>query len=245
MKKNRADLLTVDRGLCASRAQAQRAIMAGQVRIGEDRLVLKPGEMLPEDCDLRLLTPYPYVSRGAEKLLPALETFAPDCQGVTALDIGASTGGFTDLLLRNGAAKVYAVDVGFGQLHLKLRNDPRVICLERVNARYLDGAMVPEAIDLMCADVSFISLRKILPAAAPLLAAQAWVFLLIKPQFEARREEISRGGVVKDVEVRERCVREIAAFAESSFHWRQEGVVESPIRGPKGNVEFVLVMRTG
>ncbi len=244
MKKMRADQLAVTRGLCSSRSQAQRAILAGEVRIGEDRPVRKPGEMLNTECDLRLRAPYPYVSRGAEKLLAALNHHRPDLKGKIGLDLGASAGGFTDLLLRQGAARVYAVDVGFGQLHYKLRKDPRVVCLERVNARHLDRNLVEEEIEVLTADVSFISLRAILPAAAPLLAPEAWIFLLVKPQFEARRGEVGKGGVIKDRAVQQRCVNEITEFAENNFGWKSCGVVPSPITGTKGNQEYILTMRS-
>ncbi len=241
--KVRADLLCVVRGLCSSRSQARGMILAGQVRIGSDRLVEKPGEMLPEDCDLRILHPSPYVGRGADKLAPALSAHLPDLDGRIALDIGAATGGFTDLLLQRGAAKVYAVDVGYGQLHLKLRQDPRVVCLERVNARYLDRELIPESIEVLTVDVSFISLAKIIPAAAALLAPEAWIFLLVKPQFEAARQEIAKGGVVRDETVRLRCVEKIAAFAGHHCGWCDCGTIASPITGPKGNQEYILTMR--
>lgn len=242
MKKMRADQLTVTRGLCSSRSRAQRVILAGQVRIGEDRPVRKPGEMLDPECNLRLVNAYPYVSRGAEKLLAALNRHQPELKDKVGLDLGASTGGFTDLLLQHGAARIYAVDVGFGQLHYKLRTDPRVVCLERTNARHLDPSLVAEEIEVLVADVSFISLRTILPAAAPLLAPAAWVFLLVKPQFEARRQEVGKGGVIKDPAVQQRCVQEIAEFAEKNFGWTNCGVVPSPITGPKGNQEFILTL---
>ncbi len=243
MNRVRADLLAVRRGLCESRARAQRLIMAGCLRIGSDCVVRKPGESLPEDCDLRLVQPYPYVSRGGEKLAAALTVHNPSLAGKVGLDLGASTGGFTDLLLQRGVAKVYAVDVGYGQLHQKLREDARVVCLERVNARGLDSRLVPEKIDVLTADLSFISLLKVLPAAAPLLQAGAWIFLLVKPQFEAERKEVGKGGVVRDEAVRRRCVRRVADFAAANFGWRDCGAVASPIAGPKGNLEYMLAMR--
>ena len=242
--KKRADIRLVELGLCESRAQAKRLIMAGQVRIGSDHVVHKPNEQVDEDTILRVETPSPYVSRGAEKLLPALDKFLPDLAGLTALDLGASTGGFTDLMLQRGAVKVYAVDVGYGQLHGKLRNDTRVICLERVNARRLSHDQIPEAVDIITADVSFISLRKVLPAAAQFLKAGGYAFVLVKPQFEASRHEVGKGGVVRDPEVRQRCVEEIRSFAGEELQWQCLDTIPSPIQGPKGNQEYICAFRT-
>lgn len=242
--KKRADQLLHDRGLCESRTAAQRLIQAGLVRIGDDFLVDKPSLLVDEEADLRVVAPCPYVSRGAYKLLAALERFRPELAGRIALDVGASTGGFTDLLLQHGVAKVYAVDVGYGQLHLKLRGDPRVVCLERLNARHLSAREVPEPVDLLVSDVSFISLTKVLPACAPLLKPGGLAFLLVKPQFEARREEIGKNGVVRDEAVRQRCVREICEFAERELGWRLLGVEPSPITGPKGNQEYIAAFAT-
>jgi 23S rRNA (cytidine1920-2'-O)/16S rRNA (cytidine1409-2'-O)-methyltransferase len=242
--KKRADILLVEQGLCASRAQAQRLIMAGRVRASADHLIAKTSELLPATSQLTVDQPYPYVSRGAEKLLAALDAFKPNLNGLTALDIGASTGGFTDLLLQRGVSKVYAIDVGHGQLHQKLRQDSRVVCLEKVNARHLSPQHVPEKVDVLTADVSFISLRKILPVCAPFIKPQAWVFVLIKPQFEARREEVGKGGVVRDHTVRQRCITEICDFAETELGWHRLGIVPSPITGPKGNQESIAAFRT-
>ena len=242
--KKRADQLLHDRGLCESRTAAQRLIQAGLVRIGDDFLVDKPSLLVDEEADLRVVAPCPYVSRGAYKLLAALERFRPELAGRIALDVGASTGGFTDLLLQHGVAKVYAVDVGYGQLHLKLRGDPRVVCLERLNARHLSAREVPEPVDLLVSDVSFISLTKVLPACAPLLKHGGPAFLLVKPQFEARREEIGKNGVVRNEAVRQRCVREVCEFAERELGWRLLGVEPSPITGPKGNQEYIAAFAT-
>ncbi|MBT3285936.1 MAG: TlyA family RNA methyltransferase [Victivallales bacterium] len=244
MKKLRADLLLVELGLAESRAIAQRLIMAGEVRLGPDDLVRKPGQMLPEDAPVSVPDTDRYVSRGAHKLLCGIEEFSPELEGVVALDVGASTGGFTDVLLRHGAAKVYAVDVGYGQLHLRLRQDPRVVCLERTNARALGPELIPDPIDVLVGDVSFISLRKVLPPCAPLLRPEAWVLVLVKPQFEAGRSEVGKGGVIRDPAVRQRCVDEIRDFGAHSLGWTPQGVVPSPIKGPKGNQEFILVFRT-
>ncbi|MCK5804466.1 MAG: TlyA family RNA methyltransferase [Lentisphaeria bacterium] len=245
MKKIRADILVTERGLCSSRSEAQRLILAGEVRTGPDSVVRKAGQLLAPDVELFVMRRREYVSRGAHKLLAAIEAFQPPLEGVVALDLGASTGGFTEVLLKHGARRVYAVDVGYGQLHYRLRRDERVICLERTNARYLTPELVPETIEVLTGDVSFISLTKVLPPCVPLLAPDAWVMVLVKPQFEAGREEVGKGGVVRDLAVRKRCVDTIVGFAESTLGWRGVGVVPSPIKGPKGNQEFVAVFRNG
>ena len=243
--KERADILLVEKGLCESRAQAQRLIMAGEVRIGADRVVRKAAEIVATDADLRVQHPCPYVSRGAYKLLPALSQFLPDLPPhAHCLDIGASTGGFTDLLLQRGAERVYAVDVGHGQLHFKLRQDPRVVVLERLHARDLSSEHVPAPVDILVADVSFISLRKVLPACVPFVKKNAYAFTLVKPQFEAARSEVGRGGVVRDEAVRARCVQEIRDFCLAELGWSPLGDVPSPISGPKGNRETVAVFQT-
>jgi 23S rRNA (cytidine1920-2'-O)/16S rRNA (cytidine1409-2'-O)-methyltransferase len=244
MTKQRADQLLVDRGLAGTRAEAQRLIMAGRVLLGADAPVRKPGQMLAADTDMRVSTGDDYASRGAYKLLAALEAFEPALADAVALDVGASTGGFTDVLLRHGARRVYAVDVGYGQLHYRLRQDPRVVCLEKVNARELPAGLIPEPVDVLTADVSFISLTKILPACRPLLRSGAWVFVLVKPQFEAEREEVSRGGVVRAEAVQQRCVEKILSFGAAELGWQRVGVVPSPITGPKGNQEYMAVFRT-
>lgn len=242
VKKARADLLLVAQGLAESRTLAQRLIGAGQVRIGADRVVAKPNDLFPVDTEFRVETPCPYVSRGAFKLLAGLDAFPLKLTGLVVLDVGASTGGFTDLVLQRGARRVYAVDVGTGQLHWKLRQDPRVVCLERLNSRFLDASQVPELVDLLVADVSFISLRLALPMPAKRLRPGGRAYVLVKPQFEAGRAEANKGGgVVRDPAVRERCVREVAAFAESALGWRELGVVPSPITGPAGNQEYIAV----
>jgi 23S rRNA (cytidine1920-2'-O)/16S rRNA (cytidine1409-2'-O)-methyltransferase len=243
MAKIRADQRMLELRLCESRSQAQRLIMAGEVRLGPDQLVQKPGQLLAADTLIFLDHGPKYVSRGAFKLLAAFEQFKPELRGKTALDLGASTGGFTELLLEYGASKVYAVDVGYGQLHDKLRNNPQVVCLERTNARDLNASIIPEPIDVLTADVSFISLTKVLPPCAALLQEDAWVFVLVKPQFEAGRHEVGAGGVVRDEATRLRCVRQIQDFAERELHWTNVGVVPSPIKGPKGNQEYVAAFK--
>ena len=230
--KKRLDVLLVERGLAESRAQAQALVLAGRV-LGYD----KPGTQVDDSAELEVEQPPPYVSRGGEKLAHALDTFAVDPSGRDCLDVGASTGGFTDVLLQRGAARVLALDVGYGQLHERLRRDDRVTVLERVNARELRE--LPYAPELIVADVSFISLRLALPPALG-LARPGWeAVVLVKPQFEAGRREVGKGGVVRDVEIRRRVVREIAAAA---LAWGAEtvGVVDSRLPGPKGNREVFL-----
>ena len=230
--KKRLDVLLVERGLADSRAQAQAFVIAGLVR-GH----AKPGEQVEEDVVLEVDEPPPYVSRAGHKLAHALDVFAFDVAGLDCLDVGASTGGFTDVLLQRGAARVIALDVGYGQLHPKLRGDERVTVLERVNARYL--AELPFAPQLVTCDVSFISVRLALPPALR-LAAPGWhALVLVKPQFEAGRADVPRGGVVRDPEVHRRVLVEVA---EAALDWRGEtvGVVDSGLPGPKGNREFVL-----
>jgi 23S rRNA (cytidine1920-2'-O)/16S rRNA (cytidine1409-2'-O)-methyltransferase len=217
--------------------------MAGQVRIGADNVVAKASQTVTDTDDLHVEQPCPYVSRGAEKLLAAIEAFHPPIEGRVAMDVGASTGGFTDVLLQKGASRVYAVDAGYGQLHYRLRQDPRVICMERTNARHLTSTDIPEPVALMTADVSFISLTKVLPACAALLTEDAWVLVLVKPQFEAERHEVGKGGVVRDPAVQQRCVETVREFAESRLGWCSVGVVKSPITGPKGNQEYIAVFR--
>jgi len=229
--KKRLDVLLVERGLAESRTQAQALVLAGRVPGHE-----KPGIRVDESAELEVTSPPPYVSRGGAKLANALDAFGVDPSGRDTLDVGASTGGFTDVLLQRGAARVAAVDVGYGQLHEKLRADPRVTVLERVNARQLRE--LPFAPDLIVCDVSFISVRLALPPALA-LAQRGWeAVVLVKPQFEAGRAEV-KGGVVRDAEVRQRVVREIA---EAALAWEGEtvGAVDSGVPGPKGNREVFL-----
>jgi 23S rRNA (cytidine1920-2'-O)/16S rRNA (cytidine1409-2'-O)-methyltransferase len=230
--KTRLDVLLVERGLAESRAQAQALVIAGRVR-GYD----KPGTQVDDATELELVAPAPYVSRGGEKLAHALDAFGVDPSGRDCLDVGASTGGFTDVLLQRGAARVIALDVGYGQLHERLRSDPRVLVLERTNARGLRE--LPFAPDLVVADVSFISVKLALPPALA-LAQPGWeAVVLVKPQFEAGRGEVGKGGVVREVDVRRRIVRDITVAA---LGWGAEtvGVVDSGLPGPKGNREVFL-----
>ena len=241
--KFRIDQLAVQQGLCASRSLAQRLIDEGKLLLPDGTPVRKPGQQVEETTRLALAAPPQYVSRGAGKLLAAIEAFHPQLADVIALDLGASTGGFTDVLLQHGAAKVYAVDVGHDQLHEKLRNDPRVISLEGVNARDLTAALIPEPVDILVADVSFISLTKVLPPCASFLKPAAWAIVLVKPQFEAGRQDIGSGGVVRDEAVRQRCLNDIIAFAQNDLHWTLVGALPSPVLGPNGNQEYLAAFR--
>ncbi|MGZ6142354.1 MAG: TlyA family RNA methyltransferase [Myxococcales bacterium] len=239
MTRIRADLLVHQRGLAESRAKAQALILAGAVVAGDHR-VEKPGQLLDEGVELRLKQTLKYVSRGGLKLEHALDRFGLSPKGCVCVDLGASTGGFTDVLLQRGAARVHAVDVGRGQLHEKLRADPRVVVYERVNAREFT---LPEPCDAAVADLSFISLKLVLPAlAAALRPDGAWACVLVKPQFEAGRAEVGKGGVVRDPAVHERVVREICVEFER-LGFRVEGSVPSPVLGPAGNREFLVAAR--
>ncbi len=238
----RLDRLLVERGLAESRTRAEALILAGRVRVA-GRGSVKPGTPVAPGADVTVAGPeHPWASRGGVKLAAALETFGIDPSGRICLDIGASTGGFTDVLLARGAARIYAVDVGYGQLHARLRSDPRVVLRERVNARFLSRAEIPEPVELLVADVSFISLTLILPAAVPLLAPGAAAVLLVKPQFEAARGEVGKGGIVRDPAVKERAVARVAAAA-ASLDLTSLGTVPSPIRGADGNEEFLAAFR--
>jgi 23S rRNA (cytidine1920-2'-O)/16S rRNA (cytidine1409-2'-O)-methyltransferase len=239
--KQRADQAVVEAGLAESRERAKRLIMAGQVVMDTDRgaaPVDKPGQTLPEGAALRLLAGERFVSRGGRKLETAMEAFGLDVQGTVCLDVGASTGGFTDCLLQYGAARVYAVDVGYGLLHEKLRADPRVVCLERVNMRKAEAGLIPEPVDFLCMDVSFISVRKVLPACLPYLAHGAQAVVLIKPQFELGPGQTDKG-VVHSEGLRRQAVAMVTEFAEAECGLAHQGTVPSKVKGPKGNQEYV------
>jgi 23S rRNA (cytidine1920-2'-O)/16S rRNA (cytidine1409-2'-O)-methyltransferase len=241
--KRRADQLLVDQGLAESRAKAQALILAGLVS-ASGRRVDKPGTALPEDTPLALAgRDHPWVSRGGVKLDFALNHFAIDAAGATALDIGASTGGFTDVLLARGAARVHAVDVGRGQLAWKLRQDPRVVVHEATNARHLTPAQIAEPIDLITCDASFIGLMTLLPAPLSLAAERAALVALIKPQFEAGPKEVGRGGVVRDPAIHQAVCERIAGWLGAQPGWVVIGTIESPIQGPAGNREFLIYAR--
>jgi 23S rRNA (cytidine1920-2'-O)/16S rRNA (cytidine1409-2'-O)-methyltransferase len=229
----------VSRGLAESRTRAQALIMAGAVFSGERKLA-KAGELLAQDAPLEVRgNDHPWVSRGGIKLDHGLTHFGFDVTGAVALDIGSSTGGFTDVLLCRGVAKVYAVDVGTNQLAWKLRQDPRIVVHEQTNARHLDASIIPEPIDVIVCDASFIGLAKVLEAPLKLAKTGAKLVALIKPQFEAGRDEVGKGGVVRDPEVHERVCSEAKDWVESQG-WKVVGVTPSPITGPEGNVEFLL-----
>lgn len=241
--KQRADQMLVELGLAESRAKAQALILAGLVFQGERR-VDKPGTTLVADTPLILKgQDHPWVSRGGLKLAHGLQHFALDATGVTAIDVGASTGGFTDVLLAGGAAKVYAVDVGHGQLAWKLRQDPRVVVLERLNARHLTAEHVPDAVGAVVCDASFIGLRTVLPAAMALCAPGAFLLALIKPQFEVGPARVGKGGVVRDPALHEEVCTDMQAWLSSQPDWTFLGIDPSPILGPEGNREFLLAGR--
>ena len=237
--KIRADQLLVSRGLAESWTRAQALIMAGVVFSGERKLA-KAGEMLAEDAPLEVRgKDHPWVSRGGVKLDHGLTHFGFDVSGAVALDVGSSTGGFTDVLLSRGAAKVYAVDVGTNQLAWKLRQDSRVVVLEQTNARFLTNEQIPEPVDVIVCDASFISLSKVLEVPLKFAKPGARLVALVKPQFEAGRAEVGKGGVVRDPAVHERVCTEAKAWVESQG-WSVPGIEQSPITGPEGNVEFLL-----
>src|SRR5881227_867455 len=232
-KKERVDVLLVQRGLCATREQAKRAVMAGEVRSG-DQVLTKSSVLVAPDAELSLAVPPRFVGRGGLKLEGALDHFRIDPTGQVCLDIGASTGGFTDCLLQRGAAKVYAIDVGHGQLAWKIRNDPRVVARENLNARHLTSADIPELVHLCVIDVSFISLTLILPSAFALLTPSGMLLALIKPQFELEPQDVGRGGIVRDAALHEKAQRKIEAFVSRSGH-EVIGLAPSPITGTDGN----------
>lgn len=238
--KARADLLLVARGLAETRSRAQALIMAGKAYCGTRRIE-KSGDMLAADAALTLRAPdHPWVGRGGIKLAHGLSHFSIDVRDRVALDIGASTGGFTDVILTQGGRKVYAVDVGHGQLAWKLRQDPRVVVLERLNARYLTRTEIDEAPNLIVCDASFISLRVVLPAALALAARGAVLLALIKPQFEVGKGLVGKKGVVRDPDLRAQVCDEVVEWLQDQAGWSVLGVTESPITGPEGNVEYLI-----
>jgi 23S rRNA (cytidine1920-2'-O)/16S rRNA (cytidine1409-2'-O)-methyltransferase len=241
MGKRRVDSLLVERGLAESREKARAAVLAGGVLIG-DRVVAKPGTFIDEAAELHLLVKAPYVSRGGEKLEHALRQFAIDERDVVAVDVGASTGGFTDCLLQHGARRVYAVDVGYGQLDYRLRQDSRVVPMERLNVRYLSArGGLPEKVDLATVDVSFISLEKVLLTVARLLKPGGKIIALFKPQFQARRREVGKGGVIRDPLLHATLIGRFLTWAvEHGF--RVLGLTPSPLLGPAGNQEFFFLL---
>jgi 23S rRNA (cytidine1920-2'-O)/16S rRNA (cytidine1409-2'-O)-methyltransferase len=237
--KERLDRLLLERGLVESREQAQRAILAGEVRVG-DRLARKPSESVARDAELRLQPRTPrFASRGGEKLDGALTGFGTEVDGRVCLDVGASTGGFTDCLLSRGAVRVHALDVGYGQLDWRLRQDPRVDVIERTNIRSFPVERLPARVDLATVDVSFISLELVLPRLAELVRSGGEIIALVKPQFEVGKGEVGKGGVVRDPEGHRAAVQRVRGVA-AALGFVERGFVESPLRGPKGNREFFL-----
>jgi len=239
MAKQRADQMLVDRGLVESRTRAQALIMAGLVFVG-DRKVDKPGQQLPDDATIDVRgRDHPWVSRGGVKLAHGLDHFGWDVTGAVAIDVGSSTGGFTDVLLTNGAVRVYAVDSGTNQLAWKLRQDPRVVVLEQLSARLLTPAHIPEPVDLVVGDASFIALSKVLAVPLAFVKPGGRLLALIKPQFEAGRDEVGKGGVVRDPAIHTRVCEEVAAWL-TGIGWQVIGIDRSPITGPEGNIEFLI-----
>lgn len=238
--KKRVDVALVERGLAQSREKAQALVMSGVVYIGENKVDKASAQVTPEDELIVRQTGTGYVSRGALKLEKGLAVFGVEAKDRVAMDLGASTGGFTDVLLQNGAAHVYAIDVGYGQLDWKLRNDPRVTVMERTNARYLTVDDLPLRPTLGVMDVSFISITKILPAAAAIMGENGEFISLIKPQFEAGRDRVGKKGVVRDAQVHLDVVKEILHFIDADMGWTAQNLSFSPIKGPEGNIEFLV-----
>jgi 23S rRNA (cytidine1920-2'-O)/16S rRNA (cytidine1409-2'-O)-methyltransferase len=237
--KRRIDSLLVDKGLVESRAKAQALIMVGRVVV-EEKAVIKPGTLVDEEAAIDILQPPPFVGRGGIKLDYALDRFKLDVSSKVVADIGASTGGFTDCLLQHGASRVYAIDVGYGQLDYRLRRDPRVIVMERVNARY--PVSLPEKVDLATIDLSFISVEKVIPSVSQLLNDDGYLLVLLKPQFEAKRNEVGKGGVVRKPIVHARVLGRFVAWL-TGRRLRLGGVIASPILGTEGNMEFFFLLR--
>jgi 23S rRNA (cytidine1920-2'-O)/16S rRNA (cytidine1409-2'-O)-methyltransferase len=240
--KERIDLLLVQRGLCESREKAQRHILAGEVRVGE-QVITKPGTRVPAEAEISLRATDRYVGRGGLKLEAALREFQVPCEGAICLDVGASTGGFTDCLLQHGAAKVHAIDVGHSQLAWKIRSDPRVVVREHLNARHLTRADVSDEIAVAVVDVSFISLTLILPPLVEVVRAGGVIVTLIKPQFELSREEVGQGGIVRDPAAQARAVEKIRGFVTVTLRRTWVGCLASPILGGHGNQEFLACVR--
>ena len=239
-EKIRIDQLLVDRGLVESKSKAQALIMAGKV-FSETKRMDKPGHKVSQEIPLEIKgQDHPWVSRGGVKLASGLEYFSINPNGLVCLDVGASTGGFTDVLLDGGATKVYAVDVGHGQLAWKLREDERVEVLEKTNARYLTDEQIPEPIDLIVCDASFIGLQTVLPAAMKLVAPSASLIALIKPQFEVGKDQVGKGGVVRDPDLHQEVCDKIENWISGMDDWEVMGVSQSPIKGPEGNIEFLI-----
>ena len=239
--KERLDVLLVNNGLAESREKAKRTIMAGLVTV-DGRLEDKPGSRFDIDSDVQVKgRECPYVSRGGLKLQKAIEEWGVDCSGAVCIDMGASTGGFTDCMLQHGASKVYAIDVGYGQLDYRLRTDERVVNMEKTNIRYLDTDLIIEPVDLISIDVSFISLKHMFPVAAQVLSEDGKILCLVKPQFEAGREQVGKGGIVREPAVHEEVIKNVIGYAEDNGLYPL-ALSWSPIRGAKGNIEYLLLL---
>ena len=242
IKKKRADQLLIEQGLVESAEEAKKLILLGLVRSRADHIVRKTTETYPVDSEMSVDRPSPYVSRGAFKLKTSLKKFAPDLTGKVGMDVGASTGGFTDLMLSFGAKRVYTIDSGTNQLHYKLRSDERVICRENFNAKNISEKEIPEEVDLMTCDVSFISVTRILHAAARRLKSNALAFILVKPQFELSKD-LAGDGVVRDDALRQQALSKVCDFCTDELNWKLIDQIDSPLAGPKGNVEFLAVFQ--
>ena len=242
IKKKRADQLLIEQGLVESAEEAKKLILLGLVRSRAVHIVRKTTETYPVDSEMSVDRPSPYVSRGAFKLKTSLKKFAPDLTGKVGMDVGASTGGFTDLMLSFGAKRVYTIDSGTNQLHYKLRSDERVICRENFNAKNISEKEIPEEVDLMTCDVSFISVTRILHAAASRLKSQALAFILVKPQFELSKDLVG-DGVVRDNDLRQQALSKVCDFCKDELNWKLIDQIDSPLAGPKGNVEFLAVFQ--
>jgi len=240
--KERLDKVIKQRRLIRSRSRAQRMIAAGRVKV-DGRVLTRPGHPIDPEAEIEITSFEQYVSRGGDKLEAALEQFRIDPKGLVCLDVGASTGGFTDCLLQRGAAKVYAIDVGHDQLHPRLRRHPKVVVREGLNARYLEAQDIGEPVDLIVIDVSFISLKLILPPLAEILAPKGEILALVKPQFEVGKDKLPDDGVVKDEALRQAVLSDIQVFIEAETPWHVQAEMKSPIQGEKGNVEFLLHLR--
>ncbi|MBQ6388277.1 MAG: TlyA family RNA methyltransferase [Mogibacterium sp.] len=239
--KERLDVLLVNNGLAESREKAKRTIMAGLVTVN-GRLEDKPGQSFDVDSEIVVAgKECPYVSRGGLKLQKAIEDWGVSCECAVCIDMGASTGGFTDCMLQHGASKVYAIDVGYGQLDYKLRTDPRVVNMEKTNIRYLDTDLIEEPVELISIDVSFISVSHMFPVAAKVLAPGGKILCLVKPQFEAGREQVGKGGIVREPAVHEEVIRKVIGYAQDNGLYPVE-LTYSPIRGTKGNIEYLLLL---
>ena len=242
-KKYRIDSLLISKGYAENKEEVKRLILGRKVRIGSDCVVEKTTETFPESADLNVDTQCRYVSRGAFKLLPAIKKYTPDLKGEIGLDVGSSTGGFTEVMLELGAQKVYAVDSGTNQLHYKLRTDSRVVSMEKTNAKNLTVKDIPEGIDVFTMDVSFISVRVIIPSLLKLFSNNSFGYILVKPQFELPRELVEEGGVIRTAGLRQKAIDDVKTFIADNTSWKVLEVISSPIKGPKGNQEYILCIK--